>query len=121
MAITHDPEIEAIRRRLDAATAVPWSSSPTPVTDVVRAGAWPIAMVGVSPEHLSTSYEDDCLVATWGSPSTRQDAELIAHAPTDISYLLAEVERLTDALTELDGALEMGDTHTARTIIEDNL
>lgn len=121
MAITHAHEIEAIRRRLDAATTGPWSSSPSPVTDVILAGTWPIAMVGVSPSNLRADYEDDTLVATWVSPSVRQDAELIAHAPTDISYLLAEVERLTDALTELDGAFEEGDFDCVRTIIDDTL
>ena len=74
--------IAAIRARADAATDGPW--------DVWRDDSGhPFVRVG----HLL--HEIDYLLTTGGLASGYADADLIAHAPTDLRDLLAEVERLT--------------------------
>lgn len=66
-------EIEAIRKRAQAATEGPWQLADT------YDGAWILD-------------SDDDIIS--GTVSRIVDAEFIAHARTDIPKLLAEIERL---------------------------
>jgi hypothetical protein len=54
--------------------------------------------------------EGDSVVYNEGSPNER-DAEFIAHAPSDIDRLIAEVERLRQEVNERDGALHYPPTY----------
>ena len=87
--------IAAIRARVDAATDGPWEASET---HHYHEGTFHAVYAEVEPN-----------VASGVDPA---DAELIAHARTDIPDLLAEVERLTrwkrEALPVLDGLQELG-------------
>lgn len=73
-------EIEAIKSRLAAATPGPWDTSDLGPTEINRPG----------PKHIIRVKEDT-------------DAQFIAHAPTDIAALLAEVESLTHQKETLVG------------------
>lgn len=66
-----------IRARLDAATPGPWVVTPP------REG------------KRSSGVRRGRLEIAWSVYAT-EDADLIAHAPADIAWLLAEVERLRD-------------------------
>lgn len=83
--------IAKIRARLDAATSRPWEAyRPRPQYRLYEVSS-------TSPAGLN-----DVLAEVSGFNASA-DADLIAHAPTDIEDLLAEVERLTaehDALAE---------------------
>lgn len=70
-----------IRARLDAATAGPWEAAPNG-----RVYGQP------RPEHADERDVADTILTA--------DAELIAHAPQDLSRLLAEVRRLQAELAE---------------------
>ena len=73
--------LQEIRARLDAATPGPWVVKPPgegKSSSGIRRGALDIA---------------------W-SVTAREDADLIANAPADIAWLLAEVERLQRANDE---------------------
>lgn len=85
-------ERAAIRARLDAATPGPWALGHD--TDIN--GAW-FAEILVPSQHLAAlGYID----------SSRADAEFIAHSRTDIELLLAEVERLTQMIRDIDEAAQ---------------
>lgn len=86
-----DAERDAIRARLAAATPGPWHVS----NDGLK--VW-LAVCVVGQRRLILPQADSILLAH-GKP----DAEFIAHAPADMRALLAEVERLRNALrTALD-------------------
>ena len=68
-------DIEAIKARLAAATPGPWALVDFPV---------------MFPRVQSIAEDKSNICETWGWA----DAKFIAHAPTDIAALLAEVERL---------------------------
>lgn len=120
---TTTPDLDAIRARLDAATRGPWAPDLDGYT--VRAGSWPIAIVGTSLADLSVDYEADEVVIEHTTSSQVADLALITHTPEDIQALLAEIDRLTDALTLIDGTLEThaGEdaAHEIRLILEDTL
>ena len=65
-----------IRARLDAATPGPWFHYPG------------------EPWVTNATDEPRIIVATVSPRMTGDNADLIAHAPADIAWLLAEVERL---------------------------
>lgn len=79
-------EQAAIQGRLNAITQPPWKNCNSTYYGMVKAGEKEVAVAS----YYNCVYED-CRV-------TREDqaanAEFIANAPTDISRLLAEVERL---------------------------
>ncbi|QHO90274.1 hypothetical protein CWT12_01485 [Actinomyces sp. 432] len=102
-ATTTTPDLDAIRARLNAATAGPWAPDLDGYT--VRAGSWPIAIVGTSLADLSVDYEDDEVVVEHTTRSQAADMDLITHAPEDIQALLTEIDRLTDALEQIDDVL----------------
>lgn len=68
--------LQEIRARLDAATPGPW-----------KRDRHEILTVDVDDE---TGWET-CIADAYGDPA---DADLIAHAPDDLRWLLDEVERL---------------------------
>ncbi|MDO4900850.1 hypothetical protein [Actinomyces sp.] len=100
---TAAPDLSAIRARLDAATRGPWAPDLDGYT--VRAGSWPIAIVGTSLADLSVDYEGDEVVVEHTTSSQAADMALITHAPEDIQALLTEIDRLTDALEQIDDVL----------------
>lgn len=77
--------LDEIRARLEAATPGPWETFGFEVNGVKsRLNKVKPARDNHSFTHISLSHDED--------------AEFIAHAPEDIAYLLAEIERLTDSL-----------------------
>lgn len=81
-----DEELAAIQGRLNAITQPPWKNCNSTYYGMVKAGEKDVAVAS-----YFNSIHEDCRV-------TREDqaanAAFIANAPTDISRLLAEVERL---------------------------
>ena len=65
------------------------------------------------------------LTAATSGPSADADLELISHAPEDIKNLLNEVNRLTEALKEIDWLIEtVGPddfVYKVQLVLEDNL
>ena len=82
-----DPlDLAPIRARLEAATPGPWS----------EAGSVPRAIVAAhnADINLLSLYTFGDGDGPYAVVASQDDAALIAHAPTDIAALLAEVERL---------------------------
>lgn len=100
-------DLDGIRARLTAATSGPWVRGHDELT--VTAGTWPIAIVGVSHDDITVDYEDDAVFFDHVSSSADADLDLIAHAPEDIKALLNEVDRLNDALQEIDRRIDTAD------------
>lgn len=76
------PDLDAIRKRADAASGGPWEvDAPLTATVRSRGTGTPIALCGMA---------DD--------PGVLADAEFITHAREDVPALLAEVDRLRAAL-----------------------
>ena len=96
-----------IRARLNAATSGPWARGHDELT--VTAGNWPIAIIGVSHDDITVDYENDEVFFAHVSSSADADLDLVAHAPEDIKNLLNEVDRLNDALQEIDWLIETAD------------
>ena len=90
-----EEELQAIEARLAAATPAPWEARD-------RGHGVEVYMGGVSGAWLSTASA----YGPKGSrhrdiTGTRADAALIAHAPTDLAALVAEVQRMQAALTRI--------------------
>ena len=121
--LTGPLDLTDIRARLTAATSGPWNRGTDDLT--VTAGSWPIAIVGVSHDDITVDYEDDSVFFDHVSNSADVDLDLIAHAPEDIKALLDEVDRLNDALQEIDWLIETVDpdtfVHKVQIVLEDNL
>lgn len=100
-------DLTDIRARLTAATSGPWVRGHDELT--VTAGTWPIAIVGIGHDDIAVDYEDDALVFNHVNHSADADLNLIAHAPEDIKNLLNEVDRLNDALQEIDRRIDTAD------------
>ena len=105
--LTGPLDLTDIRARLTAATSGPWSRGTDDLT--VTPGSWPIAIVGVSHDDITVDYEDDAVFFDHVSSSADADLDLIAHAPDDIKALLNEVDRLNDALQEIDWLIDTAD------------
>ena len=123
-SITAGPlDLTDIRARLTAATSGPWNQGTDELT--VTAGSWPIAIVGVGHDGITVDYENDEVAFDHVSNSADADLDLIAHAPEDIKALLDEVDRLNDALQEIDWLIETVDpdtfVHKVQIVLEDNL
>ncbi|OMG07729.1 hypothetical protein [Actinomyces naeslundii] len=121
--LTGPLDLTDIRARLTAATSGPWSRGTDDLT--VTAGSWPIAIVGVSHDDITVDYEDDSVFFDHVNNSADADLDLITHAPEDINALLDEVDRLNDALQEIDWLIETVDpdtfVHKVQIVLEDNL
>lgn len=100
-------DLTDIRARLTAATSGPWARGHDELT--VTAGNWPIAIVGVSHDDITVDYEDDAVFFDHVSSSADADLDLIANAPEDIKALLNEVDRLNNALQEIDRRIDTAD------------
>jgi len=85
-----------IAARLAAATPGPWRGELVESTGSLsrRRESWVVSQAEKPWTLIARSYVD----------STLSDAALIAAAPDDIAWLLAEVERLRDWITDLDPA-----------------
>lgn len=79
-----DADLQAIKARLAAATPGPWTSD------------------GICVLALYEGYETFMVEVSYGRRP--DDAEFIAHAPTTIAALVAEVERLRAAYPPVDVA-----------------
>ena len=121
--LTGPLDLTDIRARLTAATSGPWSRGTDDLT--ITAGSWPIAIVGVSHDDITVDYEDDSVFFDHVNNSADADLDLITHAPEDINALLDEVDRLNDALQEIDWLIETVDpdtfVHKVQIVLEDNL
>lgn len=107
-SVTAGPlDLTDIRARLTAATSGPWGRGHDELT--VTAGTWPIAIVGVSHDDITVDYEDDAVFFDHVSSSADADLDLIANAPEDIKALLNEVDRLNNALQEIDRRIDTAD------------
>ena len=107
-SVTAGPlDLTDIRARLTAATSGPWVRGHDELS--VTAGTWPIAIVGVSHDDITVDYEDDAVFFDHVSSSADADLDLIANAPEDIKALLNEVDRLNNALQEIDRRIDTAD------------
>lgn len=123
-SVTAGPlDVTDIRARLTAATSGPWNQGSDELT--VTAGTWPIAIVGVGHDNITVDYENGEVFFDHVSNSADADLELISHAPEDIKNLLNEVNRLTEALKEIDWLIEtVGPddfVYKVQLVLEDNL
>jgi hypothetical protein len=104
-------DIAAIRARLAAATPGPWRVHSRGDVALIDPRQWPAWAVADDPDGGEDDFER--LVAE----ATAADADLIAHAPTDLAALLDEVERLRaqvdDYRTLAAGMVRLLDTATA--------
>jgi hypothetical protein len=83
-------DIEAIKRRLEAATPAPWEKE----QEQIGKRSKPIILVW-SKQHVV------CRVGTVGMPNVEEDGDFIQHAPTDITALLETVQALRNELAAL--------------------
>ena len=87
-------DLDAIKARLAAATPGPWwSDSGDPLSTNMA-----VAVIGGWQVQASRPFVGDRVTPA------KDDADLIAHAPTDLAALVAEVERLRE---ELDSTFKM--------------
>ena len=77
--------LDKIKARLAAATPGPWV---------------------LAPDRESITQTSHLTRDVWTIPRTHEDMELIAHAPSDLAALIAEVERLRQH-ADLIAALEI--------------
>lgn len=95
--------LDAIRERLQAATPGPWTVQNSTLNGHILTRC-------VGPNDLAS--DDDCVaeldVREGGLDAA--DADFIAHAPTDITQLLAHIDQLTQRLTAAEAAFP-GITH----------
>ncbi|MDO4655016.1 hypothetical protein [Actinomyces sp.] len=107
-SVTASPlDLTDIRARLTAATSGPWARGTDDLT--ITAGTWPIAIVGIGHDDITIDYENGETFFDHVSSSADADLDLITHAPEDIKNLLNEVNRLNDALQEIDRRTETAD------------
>jgi hypothetical protein len=106
------PDLEAIKARLAAATPGPWIYDEWYGTED---GGW----AAIGPHHEAGEGECD---EPDGEPHERakRDGALIAHAPTDLAALVAEVERLREDYEAAcrDAAVRQSIADTRREAIE---
>ena len=92
--------LEPIKARLAAATEGPWFVEGMPETAECR-----VLAIDGEPEPDNNYW--GCIPVTSGG-SVPADADLIAHAPTDLARLVAEVERLRAVIKAVREALKFG-------------
>jgi hypothetical protein len=87
-------ELEAIRKRVEAATAGPWYNTRWDVaTEPDCTTGYPS-----SPESICGTFDGEYIE----NPNGINDAEFIAHARQDVPKLLAEIEHLTTELARIE-------------------
>jgi hypothetical protein len=102
-----DAELEAIRKRAEAATEGPWYSEDNSVV--------------YSEKVVDRKYGEPVEVADTSCGPDIGNAEFIAHAREDVPKLLAEVERLRDALEDIADTGESYHEHYCRDIAKEAL
>jgi hypothetical protein len=99
-------EIEAIRKRAEAATAGPWYNTRWDVaTEPDCTTGYPS-----SPESICGTFDGEYIE----NPNGINDAEFIAHAREDVPKLLVEIERLRETLNEISEINEYASGYIAR-------
>ena len=99
-------QLAAIRARLDAATPGPWHWDEHPVPTLHGVGGSPDTYE-YEAEVIEATHTGGCgcrAVCYLDLTIDRSDAEFIAHARTDLGHLLAEVDRLTQMIRDIDEA-----------------
>jgi hypothetical protein len=104
--------LEEIRARLAAATPGPWTAIQKTWRSRTSGHTW--SAYGI--EQSQEVYGDDAWAISYATDTgqiAQKDADLIAHAPADLAYLLAEVERLQGIMGILEevGAERGADNH----------
>ena len=90
-----DPRVGEIENRLKAATPGPWKANKDGTID------------GTDYAEVICRGQVDCMSYCYGGSSTIEgdnlaaDAEFIAHSPSDVAYLLAELRKRDEALAGL--------------------
>ncbi len=109
-------DLDAIEARLKAATPGPWgwSAEDASMTSLTGPDELEQHVLSVTACAECTTREARCL------GPREPDADLIAHAPTDLAALVAEVRRLQDDNTRLTDLVryQRGDLHTASLITD---
>lgn len=94
-----DLDLEAIKERCDAATPGPWALSSWTEWGATSYGVKDVAPPGGTVRDSDPAHRH-CL-----TPMEESDAAFIAHAREDVPALVAEVERLREALHAADMAM----------------
>lgn len=95
-----DPRVGEIEDRLNAATPGPWKANKDGTID------------GTDYAEVICRGQVDCMSYCYGGTSVIEgdnlaaDAEFIAHAPSDVAYLLAELRKRDEALARVEGVHE---------------
>ncbi|GAG47075.1 unnamed protein product [marine sediment metagenome] len=101
------PDIEAIEKRLKVISPNPWGVGHN----------WEQQDPGLFIFEKQSPGFGTIITAGDHEPLSKEDAEFIAHAPTDIAALLAEVERLTDELNECTAYLAESQSAVAQYLL----
>lgn len=98
-------DLEPIKSRLSRATPAPWVA--VPQTWRSKTSSYTITAYGIEQDEnvFNTDASAICYAQREGQ-LTERNAELIAHAPTDIASLLIEVEKLREACQHIVNACE---------------
>lgn len=92
-------DLEAIRRRAEAACPGPWQAYNGNEGSVDYGPLWAVANDAY---HNPPTDDDTPWIAVHIETGIQADMEFIAHARQDIPVLIAEVERLRALLAELE-------------------
>jgi hypothetical protein len=98
-----EPMLEQIKGRLEAATPGPWHHSWL-ASEYDHDPSWLIDFT-----HREATYPDEV-----GSVQREEDAELIAHAPADIAWLILQLEVTRETNTRLNHRLQEAESRRAR-------
>lgn len=90
--------IEEIRKRLGEATKGPWEVD----KQEHLARPWPAVVKTVNGKKVCTTHQQYPKGLRWYWEGSRPDADFIANAPTDIIYLLDEVDKLQSIIYAMD-------------------
>lgn len=109
--------LENIRKRLEAATPAPWWYDEDEQCWRLHGTAITIPAIGpIGPQRIGKQIakarkQDDQMMPYWPDPA---DAELIAHAPTDLKLLLAIAQAAAAFVTAHETAAVADDEYDKR-------
>lgn len=98
--------VDAIKARLAAATPGEWWHDPRKCYRPGSNGAAAISWGSESEAVFVGRHHTIAITGPGDDPQSMADAALIAHAPTDLAALVAEVERLRAVVAEQAAAFE---------------